>query len=157
VPKYYYYEPVAGDINRFPVLFEAGDCLYIGNKKAPIKVPLSLKQEDGSFEIPDGGGRLYPETQEWLDRYQVSLHAKVATDACFVYYVYTLSKGKRSSKAMVVDDDGASYIARIPTMPPPERGDRFTVMREDLVPVSLTPNRELVYQVRLGKQKAGEK
>jgi hypothetical protein len=133
-------------VQRFPITarFGHGFSIQVNNEK--FFVPESLKRSDGSYLVP-GGGSLYLETQEWKDKYQDSLHIKVTTDQIWVYYVYSMQKGKRNSRCFFVDGEGLTYHGIIPTMPPPVRGFRYLMLRCELTPVSLIPDKVILNNV----------
>lgn len=146
--KYLYHEPVKGDVYRFLVESETADAMLLlvnGRMDESLLVP-NKRYPDGSYFV-QGVGSFWPETDEWLLKYQDSLSHIVSQSMVTVYFVYAMKKGKVNTRAFVVDDNGCCFHTLVPTSPPPRLGESFVKLRMDLTVISLVPVSDILKKV----------
>jgi hypothetical protein len=147
---YLYCELAKGNIYRFQVLRESGDCFEIVCAGVTAEIPKEPGM-DGSFAW--GGYRFWPETEEWKVKYQDSLSLRVSQHPLTVYMVMPIKRGKLNSRVLVIDGEGATYHGLVPTVPMPVLGQSLRFLRLDLTPVSLVPANDILEKVQ--KARAG--
>ena len=129
-PKWFYSEPVKGDVVRYG---------FEGSLKGKVS-------QDGTILHPELG-KLWPETEEWKVKYQNSLSHKVSQSRIKVFYVYSMTRGRVNTRVMVIDENGACFHTMVPTSPPPRLGESFIKLRMDLTVVTLEPQTDLLNMV----------
>ena len=151
MPEFLYCEPVKGDIYKFSVVDvnETLGLMLVSSTSSEDRV-MQLPSKvfpDGSYYLK-GYGSFWPETEKWMIRYQDSLSRRVSQKRTLVYYIYSMTRGKVSTRSFVIDDNGLGYHTLVPTFPPPRFGESFMKLRMDLTVVSLEPKLEWVNKVK---------
>jgi hypothetical protein len=147
---YLYYEPIKGQVYRFKILKERENSFSVLISDHEVEVEKSYLSSGG---VSFGGGVLWPETQEWLDRYQDSLSVRVSQHQLTVYYVMPKKQGKNNTRVLVIDGCGATYTVLVPTWPLPQFGQSLEVYRFDLEVVSVVPAKDLLEKVMEARNK----
>jgi hypothetical protein len=150
--QYVYYEPIKGQVYRLEVIKkeEGKEVSAPVGGLGSVGLP-ELPSADGSFRI--GELVLWPETQEWKDKYQDSLSLRVSQHSVTVYFLMPIKRGKNNSRVLVIDDNGATYSLLVPTMPFPRFGQSFNVLRLDLTVISVVPAMDLLDKVKEAREK----
>jgi hypothetical protein len=145
--EYLYCEPVKGNVLRFKVQSEDEFSFIVDVPSAGLVFVSKEFDLDGCLSADFPLGRLWPETEEWLVKYQESLSRKVSQQAVTVYMVSPIKRGKLNSRVLVVDQAGLTYHGMVPTVPLPILGQELRFLRMDLTPVSLDPAMGLLDKV----------
>ena len=117
-----YYEPIKGDVRK--VLL--------------ADIPATHRVDKSKWGT----------SKEWEIKYQNSLSLRVSQSSIRVYFVCPVKRGKVNTRALVIDDAGASYHVFVPTFPMPRLGESLNKLMMDLTLVSAVPVKDLVDQVR---------
>lgn len=149
--EYLYCEPVKGDIYKFFIDSINNELGFLtissmSNMDKVIQLPSKI-YPDGSFYLK-GYGSFWPENEKWKVRYQDSLSRRVSQKRILVYYIYSMTRGKVSTRSFVIDDEGLGYHTLVPTFPAPRFGESFMKLRMDLTVVSLEPKAEWIQKVK---------
>ena len=149
---YLYAEPVKNEIYRYQIVSSDSYSYIIsafGREVVVEKRPLS----DGSYLVPGiPPGVLWPEDEEWDERYQESLSMRVSQQSLKVFYIQTLKRGKKRSRVLVIGENGILYHILVPTVRAFYVGESFDVLRYELSVSNPQIMLELLDRVR----KAGE-
>ena len=156
-----YFEPIQGDVYRFPVTQEGEGfrgidvSSYDGFSFKETELFVQDTYRDGSnkdiYHCPFG--IVYADTEEWQVKYQDSLFQKVSQGQVKVYFLSPIKRGKVNTRALVIDANGVCYTTLVPTFPAPRLGESFTRLRMDLELVSIVPRKEFLVKVTRARKK----
>jgi len=148
--EYMYEEPIRGEVYRYKVIGLDAHvfALVVGDHYVQV---FNRPSEDGSYAADVVSGVVWPDTQEWRDKYQDSLSLRVSQHQLRVYFIEAVKRGKKNSRVLVIDGQGVTYTLLVPTVPMPQVGQSIQALRFDLTTVSLYPNKELLERVAKAK------
>jgi hypothetical protein len=150
--KYYFSEPVKGEVYKYEAV-ESGSTTQVQDRYGNAYSVSSVRLSNGALASPDiPPGYVWEETDEWLIKYQDSLSMRVSQIPMEVYFCEYIKRGKRNSRVLVVNRDGALFHCMVPTLPVKKMGDSVFMLQMDLTLVSLTPVEGLLDKVLKAKE-----
>jgi len=154
---YLYCEFVKGDIYRVPVKAVNGGQVIIDGTSVGLPPSYPVVYDFGGFyvtrELFTGVSfTFYEETNEWLVKYQDSLSLRVSQSPMQVYFVLPVKRGKKTTRALVVADNGSCFHTMIPTFPELRFGNSLVRLRMELEVVTLYPVKGLLDRVQKARE-----